>query len=248
MTGGRARAQTHLIGVSLMVALTVLALGGLTVAIGTVVDSSANAAEADRVADGMTIVADPGDVVDTAEAELRFGDGRLQTDERTIRIRDARNDTLLEQIDSDVLVYEVGEDRVIGGNGAVLRAAGGGASMVTRPSIVADSGGDVLLLGTPAIDAPATSISTSRASRVTLRASVDHRRVDLGEREVEIAVQTEYPETWVRYFEDGPATVTDRAARFPGDDADDPDSVVATVPGQRRATLIVHETELEVLS
>jgi len=243
----RRRAQAHVVGVSLMVGVTVLALAGLTVAIGTVVESTADDAEADRVADGLAIVADPGDVVGTAEAHLRFGDGRLRTDERTIRLVDPTNDSVVERIDSDVLVYSVGENRVIGGNGAVLQGRGGGASMVTRPSIVADrDAGSVLLLGVPEVDAPDTSISTDTSSRLTLRATVQHRRVDLGERRLQIAVQTAYPDAWSRYFEEAGATVVDRTARF-DPDADGPPSVVAAFEGERQTYVIVHETDLEVI-
>jgi len=231
-----------------MVGLTVLALGGLTVAIGTVVDSSAIDAEAHRFADEMTIVAEPGDVVGTAEAELRFGDGTLTTDERSMRILDA-NGTVVERIDSDVLVYRVGDQTVIGGNGAVLRAGSGGATMAESPSIVADPDpSGVLLLGVPSIDAEDVSISTDAAARVTLRASVDHHRRDLGERNVSVAVQTAYPETWIRYFERSGATVVDRDRRFSSDAPDAETSVVARYPGERQTYLIVHETDLEVVS
>lgn len=244
--GGRdwSRAQSHVVGVSLMVGLTVLALGGLTVAIGTVVDDSASAAEADRVADAMTIVAEPGEIVGTAEAELRFGDGQLRTEDRSIRVLAAGNDSVLRRVDSDVLVYTVDDHVVVGGNGAVLEAAEGGATMVTEPSFVADHRSDgPLLLGVPRIDATEAAISTTAASRVTLRATVQHHREDLGERRIRVAVETAYPTPWAAYLERSGATVLNRSRRFGGDEYP---SVVAEYPGQRRTYLVVHRTALEV--
>ncbi|AGN01325.1 hypothetical protein L593_06890 [Salinarchaeum sp. Harcht-Bsk1] len=232
-----------------MVGLTVLALGGLTVAIGTVVDSSASNAEANRVADAMTVVAEPGDVVGTAEAELRFGDGSLRTENRTIRILDAANGTVIERVDSAVLVYTVGDWTVIGGNGAVLRAGSGGASMVESPSIVADPDPNgPLLLGVPAIDAEALSIDTDAAARVTFRASVTHDRRDLGSRRIRVVVETAYPDAWQRYFERNGATVIDRSRSFPSDGADAETSIVAEYAGPRQTYLVLHRTDLEVVS
>jgi len=232
-----------------MVGLTVLALGGLTVAIGTVVDSSASNAEANRVADAMTVVAEPGDVVGTAEAELRFGDGRLRAEERTIRLLNGTNGTVIERVDSDVLVYTVGDWTVIGGNGAVLRAGTGGATMVESPSIVADpEPTGPLLLGVPAIDATDVSIDTDTAARVSLRADVDHERRDLGQRRIRVAVETAYPDAWVRYFRRSGATVVDRSRSFPNARADAETSVVAAFPGTRQTYLVVHRTDLEVVS
>lgn len=185
------RAQSHVVGVSLMVGVTVLALGGLTMAIGSVVESGASSAEADRVADGMATVADPSEVVGGAEAELRFGDGSLRVENRTMRvIPEGGGDPI--RVDSDALVYEVGDYTVVGASNAVLRVASGGATMVSEPSIVADraasagggssggsssggssggtggsggSGGNgpsgVLVIGAPAIDGPQLSVSTS---------------------------------------------------------------------------------------
>ncbi|GAB3690811.1 hypothetical protein GCM10028857_27570 [Salinarchaeum chitinilyticum] len=232
-----------------MIGITVLALGGLTVAIGTVVDSGASDAEANRVANAMTVVAEPGDVVGTAEAELRFGDGTLTTEQRTIRLIDASNGSVIERVDSDVLVYTVDDHTVVGGNGAVLQGAASGATMVEQPSIVADRGTDgVLLIGAPAIDAENVSFGTNGPARVTLRASVTHDRLDLGERSVRVAVETAYPRAWAEFFERKGATVVDRSRTFDDDGGTDGESsVVAEFPGQRQTYLIVHRTDLEVL-
>ncbi|GEM_PF-2796707 len=231
-----------------MIGLTVLALGGLTVAIGTVVDSGASDAEANRVAEAMTIVAEPGDVIGTAEAELRFGDGSLTTERRTIRVIDASDGSVIERVDSDVLVYTVDDYTVVGGNGAVLRSAGSGATMVERPSVVADRGSSgVLLLGAPEIDAENVSFGTNGQARVTLRAAVSHQRLDLGERTVRLAVQTAYPRAWAEFFERKGATVVNRSRTFTEDGADAESSVVAEFSGQRRTYLVVHQTDLEVL-
>lgn len=265
----RDRAQSHVVGVSLMIGITVLALGTLTVTIGSVVESGAASAEADRVAEAMTVVADPADVVGTAEAELRFGEGRLTVERRTIRMLEPPDGTAaggggggggggnasasgganqawttLDRVDSDALVYEVGDWRVVGAGGAVLQAGTGGATMVSEPSIVADRApGGVLVAGAPALDAPELSVSTSAAARIGLRSNVTHERRDLGERRIRVAVETEYPRPWVEYFRRQNATLVDRDRSL---DADGVDSVVVEFAGTRRTYLVVHRAEVEV--
>lgn len=240
----RSRGQSHVVGVSLMIAITVLALGTLTVTIGSVVESGASSAEADRVADAMTAVADPSTVVGTAEAELRFGDGRLGVAERSIRLLGPGNGSVLERVDSDALVYQVGDYRVVGAGGAVLRAGSGGATMVSEPTVVADRDpGGVLVVGAPAMAAPNLSISTGTGTRVGLRTTVAHDRTDLGERRVRVAVETDYPRPWAEYFRRQNATVLDRSRSLDGDGID---SVVASFAGERQTYLVVHDAELEV--
>lgn len=238
------RAQSHVVGVSLMIGLTVLALGALTMTIGSVVESGASSAEADRVADAMAVVADPADVTGTAESELRFGDGRLFVEQRSIRLIDAGDGSVIEQVDSDAFVYEVGSYSVVGANGAVLHAGTGGATMRSEPSIVAarDPGG-VLVVGAPSMDVPDLARSAGTGTRIGLRTAVEHDRRDLGEQTVRVAVETEHPRPWAAYFERRNATVVDRSASFDGDDVD---SVVAEFEGERQTYLVVHEADLEV--
>lgn len=247
MTGERSaptsRAQSHVVGVSLMIAITVIALGGLTVAVGEVVQSGASAAEADRVADGMATVADPSDVVGGAHAELRFGDGELRVENRTVRVIDADTGANW-TYRSDALVYEVDEYAVVGASNAVLRAGSGGATMVSEPSIVADRNGGVLAVGVPEIDGPEVSVSTTGAARVGLRTRVEHDRVDLGQRAIRIAVETPYPRPWAEYFETIGADVVERRASYAGDRYD---SVVAEFDGQRQTYVVVHDAEMEVV-
>lgn len=239
-----------------MIGITVLALGTLTMTIGSVVESGASSAEADRVADAMTVVADPSDVVGTAEAELRFGEGQLTVERRSIRVRGPANAsagqpgnasagwTTVATVDSDALVYEVGDWRVVGAGGAVLQAGTGGATMVSEPSIVADrTPGGVVVIGAPAVEAPELAVSTTAAARIGLRSTVTHRRRDLGERRVRVAVETEYPRPWVAYFRRQNATVVDRQRALDGDDVD---SVVVEFEGTRRTYLVVHRADVEV--
>lgn len=237
------RAQSHVVGVSLMIAVTVLALGGLTITVGEVVQSGASTAEADRVADGMATVADPSEVVGGAQAELRFGDGSLRVENRTVRVIDADgNDT--RAFHSDALVYEVDDYTVVGASNAVLRAASGGATMVSEPSIVADrEPGGVLVVGAPEIDGPDVAIGTTGSARVGLRTTVTHDRIELGEQRVQVAVETAYPRPWANYFEGLGATVVDRRASYPGDRHD---SVVAEFAGERQTYVVVHDAEMEV--
>lgn len=247
------RAQSNVLGIVVLIAVTVLALGSLTAGIGSVIYSGATAADTERIADGLASAVSPDETVGVEESDVRFADGVLRAEERTIRVLAASDDEIddgevtvdvAETVRSDVLFYEADDRSVVVHGSAVLRVDDGNARLHREPRIVADDELDgVLVVGAPSIDAGDTAVSTGREGTVRVRTAVDHDRIDLGVGTYQVAVETEYPQVWKRYFERQGATVLTTSARFEGDTTD---SVVAHFEGQRRAHLVVHDVDLEV--
>jgi flagellin-like protein len=82
------RAQSHVIGVVLLLGITVVAVGTLTATVGTVVEQNAAAADADRVATDLDGALDPVEATGVNRGRLSFADGRLATESRDLRLLD----------------------------------------------------------------------------------------------------------------------------------------------------------------
>lgn len=231
------RAQSHVVGVALLLAITTISLGVLTAGVGTVVQSNAAAADANRVADTF-VGLQPSKATGTERHRLAFGEGSLQVVERTVRVLDG--DSVVASHRADALVFESGDRRVTFLAGAVIRGGAGAARFTDRPPFsTADS---LLVVGLPVLNAsgPGT-VSGSGATRLTLETSTSHDRQALGEGQYRVAVETSTPEAWEAYF--ASLGVDTSRREF---DSDGVASVVATFPGERTAYLVVHDTRLEV--
>lgn len=232
------RAQSHVVGVALLLAITTISLGVLTAGVGTVVQSNAAAADANRVADTF-VGLQPSKVTGTERHRLAFSEGSLRVVDRTVRVLDG--DGVVASHKADALVFEGGDRRVTFLAGTVVRGGAGAARVTDRPPFsLAES---LLIVGLPVLHArgPAT-ISGSGATRLTLETTTTHNRRSLGEGRYRVAVETATPGAWEAYFETVGAETTRRAF----DDDDGIPSVVATFPGERTAYLVVHDTLLEI--
>lgn len=228
-------AQSHVVGVALLLGVTVVALAAVTAGVGSTVDAGVSRADADRAADafaGIDAVSRTGPGAERVE----FADGRLRTVERDLRVLD--DDGVVERVRVDALVFEAGNRRVAYAAGAVVRGQPGRAWLVADPSVAA--GDDSLLVGAPTLGTAGTR-SVGGSGRVELAVDVSHDRETLPRDAYRLAVETETPGPWARYFESLGATVDTRDL-----DGDGVDSVVATFPGQRRLHLVVHALDLEV--
>ena len=238
--GGRLaadRAQSHVVGVAILLSMTLLAIAGITAGLGAVVDDSAANADAERVASDLDATLQPVETTGVHRGTVRFGDGDLRTVERDLRVL---NDSgVVRAVDVDALVYEVGDRRVAFQAGAIVQGTGEGASLARRPPIVAAPNAGNLIVGAPRLGGEVTA--SGRTER-TLRTNVSHERTALGEGRYRVAVETTTPAAWVAAFETRNATVvaTDRDL-----DGDGVGSVVARFPGRRTAYLVVHEMRLE---
>jgi hypothetical protein len=233
------RAQSHVVGVALMAGLAVIALGTLTVGVGTVVDSQASNADANRVADGMTEALQGVDQTGVHSQQVTFSEGHLGTTERTLRV--IQDGTVIAEIQVDALVYETGDRRVAALAGAVIRGQGEHAWTVAEPPITSSERTEVLVIGAPVLDAGDVSVSGKSGVTATLRTNVTHTERELGRGEFAVAIETKTPEPFERHFEDQGATTTRRT--FAGDEFA---SVVATYPGTRDGYLVRHNLGLEV--
>lgn len=234
--GGR-RAQSHVVGVAILVSVTVLGLGVLTAGIGTVVSDNAAAADAERVATafaGLRPVAATG----PARHRVAFTDGHLRVESRTLRVLDA--DGVVAAYDVDALVFAAGDRRTAFLAGAVVRGPPGNARVDRPPPIAASAG--VLVVGVPMLNASGRDgVGGTGGTTLALATDVTHERRDLGTGTFRVAVETATPGAWTAAFEALGATST--RVDFDGDGLP---SVVAAFDGERRAYVVVHDMRLEV--
>lgn len=231
------RAQSNVVGVAVLIGITMLSLGALTAAVGTVVESNAAAVDADRVADDLDAAVRPVETTGVHEGRVSFTDGELRTVDRTVRVRDGDAWT---NVSAGGLVFEAGAYRVIAVGGAVVRDHGGSASMYRPPRVAVSE--EVALLGVADLRFDGhTAVSGTAPTTVAVRTNVSHDRRELGETDTAVAVETDAPGAWERHFDEAGATVTRRS--FAGDEHG---SVVATFDDERTAYLVLHEVAVEV--
>lgn len=254
---GATRAQSHVVGIALLLGITVIALAGLTAGIGSMVDHNAGVADAERVADGFSDVHIPAETTGTQSGTVHLAGGQLRGETRTVRLlgvdedngtpdlgtTDPSNDALvpIERIETDALRYENGHRTVTTSAGAILVGGDGGATFYREPSInTGDDPDSPLLLGLPAVDAGNPSISGNDAgTRLQVTAAVEHDRQTLNASEYRLVIETDQPDAWERYFdrEGIPATTVE---------VEGSTAVVARFPGDRPAYLVVHRSQIEV--
>lgn len=232
----RRRAQSHVVGVALLLAITTISMGALTAGVGSMVESNAAAADADRVADSLSGI-DPSEATGVERHEIAFGEGSLAVEPRTVRLFDG--DRRVAEREANALVFETGDRRVTYLAGGVVRGAGNASQLGETPPIATGDG--LLLVGLPILDVDGTASVAGESVTATLRTDTSHERRDLERGEYRLAIETATPGAWERHFAATNASVTRRTF-----DGDEHASVVATFPGERTAYLVIHETELEV--
>ena len=234
------RAQSHVIGAALMIGLAVVALAALTVGVGSVLESQAAGADADRMATTMSETLEGVEQTGAYSQRVDFAEGRLTTEERTLRIFDGDGE-VSHAVRVDALVFESGDRRVTSVAGAVIRGEGETAWLDSEPPVVGSAETGVLYVGAPVLGE--TNISTTGAggTAVTFATNVSHDEVSLGTDEFTVAIETETPEPLERFFEEQGATI-DRQ-QF---EDDTHESVLAQYPDEREGYLIIHDLALEV--
>lgn len=240
-TDSRARAQSHVVGVALLFGLTAVALGTLTLGVGTVVESQASNADAHRVTDGLDETFRAVDRGGRHSQRLSFSDGRLATDNRTLRV--LRNGSVVETHEIGALAFTSSDRRVTAVAGAIVRKQGNSAWLASEPSISGSRRNGVLVVGAPALNAGHVSVGGTGGVTTTVRIDPTHAEFDLGTGTFSIAIETATPGPFERYFDRQNATTTRRSFR-----GDSTTSVVASYPGQRQGYLVVHDLALEVVN
>jgi FlaG/FlaF family flagellin (archaellin) len=216
-----ARAQTHVVGVALMLAVTVASIGVITAGAGVVVDASADAAATDRAGSAFERLADgrPARAV-----SIPLAGGRLGALDREVRLVGVDGDSR-ETVEVGGLVYERGDRRVALVAGAVVSGPPGNA--VVAAGVRLSSSDDRTVVGVTAVDADSLADGgRSGSGRVRLVTDASHRVVDDDEG-VNLAVETATPRALERQFADEGRTTTRRD--FDGDGVP---SVVVELDGE----------------
>lgn len=221
-----------------MLGITVTAVGALTAGVGTVIDAQTEHTDATRVADELTAM-DPVTLTGRSTHRVHFAGGGLETADRTLRVLE--NGSVIERHEIDAVVFEHGEARVAAIAGAVVRGQPGSAWFVAEPAITASERTGALVVGAPVLGADRVTVGGRGGGTVRLDTNVSHAERDLGTGQFAVAIETETPAVFERYFRAQNASVDRR--QFDGDGTD---SVVATYPDRRHAFLVVHELGLEV--
>ncbi|PSP67661.1 hypothetical protein BRC85_06015 [Halobacteriales archaeon QS_1_69_70] len=232
------RAQSHVVGVALLLGVTVVAFGTLTASIGTVVEGNAARADTQRVADDLADAMEPVAVTGVNRGRVAFTEGRLHPVERDLRVLDESG--VVRRVGVGGLVFRHGDQRVASVAGAVTVGRNGSATLAARPPITASRGAGVLVVGAARLGDP-TGIGGTDV-RTTIRTDVSHRRASMGNGTYRVAVETRTPGAWERYFRRQNATTIRRSF----DDDDGGASVVASYPGERVGYLVYHDLHAEV--
>jgi hypothetical protein len=222
-----------------MLGVATVALGGLTVTVGSLVDAQTASADATRIAGQMDEAIQPASTTGPDSGRLQFADGSLTTVERDLRV--LRNGSVVAEHAVDALVFEAGDRRVASLGGAIVRGRSGNAWLTADPLVTDSERNAVLVVGVPRLGADGVAVAGAGSVAVTLRTNVTHDRRTLGPGRYAVAVETATPEPFERYFRDNNATVERRDF-----DGDGTESVVADYPKTRRGYLVVHDLALEV--
>ncbi|MFB6281948.1 MAG: hypothetical protein ABEH40_08015 [Haloferacaceae archaeon] len=227
------RGQSSVIGVAILVAATVVAVAGMTAAVGTVIEDRATTAAADRTAAAFDEALDP-NAAGPGRERIVLAGGRLRTVERTLRVRAAGRTVATYEVGG--LRYEARGRSVTYVSGAIVRSTPACATVRGDPPVRAAEGDlfvSVVALGTD----PGR---VTDAGRVTLRTNASHERRRLDPGEYRIAVETRAPGAWARRFDAAEGTTRTDI------DGDGVPSAVVDPAGEGRVRLAIHRLDLEV--
>ncbi|MEF8915862.1 DUF7289 family protein [Natronomonas sp.] len=228
------RGQANVIGVALLLGIAVVSMGALTASVGTVVESTASEADAERVSSDLDSALQPVATTGPRRGTVTFSSGRLAPVDRSVEVR--ADGEVVERLAVDALVFESGDRRVAFHAGAIVRGEDGTGWLVTEPPVTV--GEDVIVIGAARLGDGVGSVSGRGGVTATVESDVSHDRRDLGTATFSVAVETNAPGAWERSFRQQGATVD----REPGS----PTTVVATFEGDRQGYLVVHDLDAEV--
>jgi len=233
------RAQSHVVGVVLLLGITTIALGGLTTVVGEIIDGQTATADERRVANALDSEFRPVEETGPNRVDVRFSEGRLATVERELRV--LTDSGVRREIAIGGLVYTSGTNRVGFVGGAITRGKPGNAWLVRGPPVTVTRDNDTLVVGAVTLGEQGAAVGGSGGVTARLRTNVTHERTALPRADYRIAVETATPEPLARYLRDRGLATTRRDI-----DGDGVPSVVAGVEGQQELQLVVHRTNTEV--
>nr|WP_254282932.1 type IV pilin [Halomicroarcula limicola] len=223
----------------MLLGLTTVALGGLTAVVGSVVDGQTAAADEARVAGAFDEGLRPTEQTGPNRVQVRFGDGRLTTVERQLRILTPTG--VDREIDIGGLVYTSESARVTFVGGAVVRGRPGNSWLVREPPVTVTRDDSTFVVGAAAVNESGATVSGSGGVTARLRTNVTHAHTRLPTANYRVAIETATPGPLGRHFRGigGRTAVTDL-------DGDGVPSVVVSVDGQQTMHLVVHAMRVEV--
>jgi hypothetical protein len=233
------RAQSHVVGVVLLLGITTIALGGLTTVVGEIIDGQTATADERRVANALDSELRPVEETGPNRVDVRFSEGRLATVERELRV--LTDSGVRREIAIGGLVYTSGTNRVGFVGGAITRGKPGNAWLVRGPPVTVTRDNDTLVVGAVTLGEQGAAVGGSGGVTARLRTNVTHERTALPRADYRIAVETATPEPLARYLRDRELATTRQDI-----DGDGVPSVVAGVEGQQELQLVVHRTNTEV--
>jgi len=239
VTGHDPRAQSHVVGIVLLLGITAVALGGLTSVVGTVVDGQSAAADEARVASAFEEELRPTEQTGPNRAKIRFSEGQLRTVDRQLRVLNP--DGIVRRIDIGGLVYSSGANRVAFVGGEIVRGNPDNAWQVRKPPVTVTRDNETLVVGAASVGETGASVGGTGGVTARLRTNITHDHERLASDRYRVAVETKTPAPLERQFGSVGAstTVTDI-------DSDGVPSVVASVNGTQELHLVHHRMELEV--
>ena len=232
------RGQSHVVGVVLLLGLTVVALGGLTATVGSIVDGQTATADATRVADTFRNGLSPVERTGPGTTQVQFTGGRLETTQRQLRVLNGSG--VVRTVPIGALVYTAAGARTAFVGGAVVRGRAGEAWLVDEPPVTVTRTNETLVVGAPLLNASDQAVAGD-AVTARLRTNVTHRRQRFPRADYRIAIETETPDAFGRYFRRIGLSTRTRDI-----DRDGTPSVVVSVDGRETVWLVVHDMRMEV--
>lgn len=233
------RAQSHVVGVALLLAVSSVALGVLTLGVGELLESRAGNADAQRVAAGFDAAFQPTRTTGPRTVRVRFTEGRLSTARRDVRVYS--NGSLVRAIPAGSLRFEAADRSVRYVGGAIVRGDGTGAWMARDPPVSGSPGTGVLIVGVAELGGGDVALGGGGGAWLPIATDVTHTRSALGTGEFAVAIETTAIAAFRRYFEAGGAAV-----RVEDIDGDGVPSVIGRYDGSRRGYIVRHTMDLEV--
>lgn len=233
------RGQSHVVGVTLLIGITVIALTALTAGVGTVVQENAATADANRVATDLAAALEPVETTGQHRGSIAVTAGRLRTVDRDLRVLNASG--VVRRVAVGGLVFESGDHRVAYVADAVVRGRGERAWLHEPPTITGTENGGVLIVSAARLNASDVAVDGEEDATIALETRVTHERTALGNGTYRVAIETKSDGALARWFRSRGATVSRRD--FDGDGIE---SVVGRFPGERTGYLVVHDLHLEV--
>lgn len=235
------RAQSAVVGVAVLLALTVVSVAVLTAGAGTVVDDAAAGADAARVADRLAERYRPARVVGTRTVDLTVTGGTLRTVPREVALRRG-NDTVVAPRTAALRFDRDGATvRALGR--AVVRGDRDGALAVREPEavrrVVAD-GRTTLVVSLVAL-AGTVDRTLGESERLRLAVTASHVRARPPAGNYTLRVETATPGPWRRHLADRA-----RSVRVVDRDGDGVPSVVAELGPADEVLVVVHRLEVTV--